>query len=163
MAGIAIGGFFMTRSQWYRIRMYAMDVKKIFDKHNIQEKAQAVQSLGANPNQNPMLIKKPLKDLTDAYRSMLEDLEKIKVPKKATEVHEATKAMHRESLSLYQMAAVGGFRQKSLLDKQKKLQNMEKGLQEKMEKLYGKMKRPEELTGFQGWLARTMQRFSPKK
>lgn len=139
--GIGLGYLVLSRTNWYRIRLYAVNIKKVFDKHKVQEKAEAVQQLGQNPN--PVLVKKPLSDLIGAYKGLIAELEAIKAPKQAQDVHESTLAMHRESLQLYQMAAIGGFRQKSLMDKQKKLMQMEKGLTAKMEKLYGPMKKPE--------------------
>ncbi len=144
--GILIGGFILTRTNWYRIRKYAIDVKRIFDKHKVEEKAQAVQALGPNPN--PVLAKKPLRELVSAYEAMLADLQKVKVPPKAREVHEETVAMHRESCNLYRLAMTGGFRQKALLEKQKKLQQMERSLTAKMEQLYGPMPKPGEKPRF---------------
>ncbi len=140
VAGIATGGFILTRSNWYRIRMYALNVKKIFDKYKLQEKAEQVQALGQNPN--PVLAKRPLRELIAAYQGLIGDMEKVKFPPKARDVHESTLHMHRESLQLYQMAVVGGFRQKAMVDRQRKLQQMEKSLTAKMELLYGPMKKP---------------------
>lgn len=140
LAGIAIGGFILTRTNWFRIRMYAVNVKKIFDKYKLQEKAEQVQALGQNPN--PVLAKKPLRELIAAYQGLIGDMEKVKAPRKAQDVHESTLNMHRESLQLYQMAVVGGFRQKAMIDRQRRLQQMEKSLSAKMELLYGAMKKP---------------------
>ncbi len=140
VAGLGLGFFVLTRTNWFKIRLYAVNVKKVFDRHDVQKKAEAVQQLGQNPN--PVLAKKPLGELINAYKGLIADLEAVKAPKKAMDVHESTLAMHRESLQLYQMASLGGFRQKALMDKQKKLQQMEKTLSEKMEKLYGPMKKP---------------------
>lgn len=138
--GLALGIFIVTRTSWFRVRMYAVEVKKIFDRYKLNEKAEAVQALGQNPN--PVLVKKPLRDLITAYQGLITDMEKVKVPQKAQDLHESTMNMHRESLQLYQMAAVGGFRQKAMVDRQRKLQQMQTALQEKTEKLYGKMKQP---------------------
>jgi len=140
LAGIAIGGFILTRTNWFRIRMYAINVKKIFDRYKLQDKAEQVQALGQNPN--PVLAKRPLRELIGAYQGLIGDMEKIKAPPKAKDVHESTLNMHRESLQLYQMAAVGGFRQKAMVDRQRRLQQMEKSLTAKMEALYGTMKKP---------------------
>jgi len=140
VVGIAIGGFIFTRTNWFRIRMYAVSVKKVFDKYKLQEKAEQVQALGQNPN--PVLAKKPLRELIAAYQGLIGDMEKVKAPPKAKDVHESTLTMHRESLQLYQMAAVGGFRQKAMVDRQRRLQLMEKSLSAKMEALYGAMKKP---------------------
>jgi hypothetical protein len=140
LAVLGLGGFILTRTEWFRARRYALDVKRIFDKYKLQEKAAAVQSFGQNPN--PVLVKKPLRELIGAYQGLIGDMEKIKASVKTKEIHEETLTMHRESLSLYQLAAVGGFRQKAMMDKQRRLQQMERGLQEKMEKLYGPMKKP---------------------
>lgn len=137
--GLGIAFLILSLTPWFRVRWYAIKVKRIFDRHKVQEKAEAIQHLGQNPN--PVLAKKPLRDLITTYQGLIGDLEQVKAPKKARDVHESTLAMHRESLQLYQMAAVGGFRQKSMLDRQKKLQQMERSLTEKMEKLYGPMKK----------------------
>lgn len=161
IVGIGLGFVVLIQTSWYKMRMYPVKLRQTFDKYKIQEKAEALQSLGQNPN--PMLVKKPLREMITAYQGLLADLEAMKVPKKATGLHEQTLTMHRESLSLYQMASVGGFRQKAMLDKQKKLQQMERGITATMEKLYGKMKKPEELTGFQGWIARLMMKTQAKK
>ena len=138
--GLGLAALIVSQTSWFKVRLYAINVKKIFDKHKVQDKAEAIQHLGQNPN--PVLAKKPLRDLVTAYQGLIADLEKVKAPKKAADVHQSTLEMHRESLQLYQMAAVGGFRQKSMLEKQKRLQSMERSLQEKMEKLYGPLKKP---------------------
>lgn len=141
VAGLGVAAFIFTRTSYYRVRKYAVDVKKVFDKYKLEEKMEAVQALGPNPN--PVLAKKPLRELVTTYQGLIADLEKIKAPPKAQEVHEETLTMHRESLSLYQMSMMGGgFRQKAILEKQRKLQQMERSLQAKMEKLYGPMKEP---------------------
>jgi hypothetical protein len=138
VAVLGLSAFIVTQTSWFKVRKYAMDVKKVFDTHKVQQKAEAVQALGQNAN--PVVVKKPLRELINTYQGMIADLEKIKAPAKAQVIHTDTLVMHRESLSLYQMAAVGGFRQKAMQEKQRKLQNMERALQTKMEKLYGKMK-----------------------
>ena len=140
VAGIGLGGLVLTQTNWYKIRRYAVSMKKIFDKHPIQNKVEALQNLGPNPN--PVLAKKPLKEAIDEYKGLIGDLEKMKVPAKVKEIHEETLTLHRESMGLYQMAMVGGFRQKAMVDKQKKIQLMERDLQVKMEKVYGKPKEP---------------------
>lgn len=142
VVGFALGGFVLTRTQWFKVRKYAIDIKKVYDKYKIQEKAEAVQALGQNPN--PVLAKKPLREIVSTYQGLIGELEKVKVPAKAKELHEESLTMHKESMSLYQMAMVGGFRQKSMMDKQRKLQSLEKSIQEKTEKLYGPMKKPKE-------------------
>lgn len=139
---IGVGIFIATRTSWFKVRKYAVDAKRIFDKHKVQEKAEAVQQLSQNPNPNPVLLKKPLRELIATYQGLIADMEKLNPPGKARELHEDSLTMYRESVGLYQMAAVGGFRQKSIQDKQRKLQAMEKSLQAKMEKLYGPMKKP---------------------
>lgn len=138
----AAAGYILYRSSWFQVRKYAVDIKRVFDRHKVQEKVEAVQALGENPN--PVLVKKPLRDVIATYQSLITDLEKIKAPAKAKDVHEETLTMHRESMSLYQMALTGGFRQKAMVDKQKRLMGMERSLTAKMEKLYGPMKKPKE-------------------
>lgn len=141
VVGIGLGGFILTRTNWYKIRRYAIDLKQVFDKHKLQEKAEAVQAMGQNAN--PVLVKKPLRELIDTYKDLIAALEKMKVPASAKAVHADTLTLHRESLSLYQMAFVGGFRQRALMEKQKKLQAMERDVQAKMEKLIP-VKKPKE-------------------
>ncbi|HYF79357.1 MAG TPA: hypothetical protein VD973_19695 [Symbiobacteriaceae bacterium] len=138
----AAAGYILYRTSWFQVRKYAVDIKRVFDRHKVQEKVEAVQALGENPN--PVLVKKPLRDVITTYQGLITDLEKIKAPAKAKEVHEETLTMHRESMSLYQMALTGGFRQKAMVDKQKRLMGMERSLTAKMEKLYGPMKKPKE-------------------
>jgi len=161
IGGIALGALIISQTSWWKVRMYAVKVKKIFDKHDVQKRAEAVQQLGQNPN--PVLVKKPLRDLIAAYQGLIADMEALRPPKKAAEVHEATIAMHKEAHSLYQMASVGGFRQKAMMDRQKKLQQMERSLTVKMEKLYGPMKRPEEAKGLTGVILRWLNRNQQKK
>lgn len=139
VVGIALGGFILTRTNWYRVRKYAIDVKRVFDKHDVQKKAEAVQALGQNPN--PVLRQKPLRELVTAYQGLIGGLEKVKAPTKAAEVHEETLTMHRESMSLYQMLLTGKASPKAMQEKQKKLQRMEVALQAKMEQLYGPKKK----------------------
>jgi hypothetical protein len=138
VAGIALGGFVLYQTPWFKVRKYAIDLKRVFDKHPIQKKVEAVQSMGENPN--PVLVKKPLRDVITEYQALVTDLEKIKAPAKAKEIHDEQIAMHKESMSLYQAALVGGFRQKVLQDKQRKLMAMERSLQAKMEQVFGKPK-----------------------
>jgi hypothetical protein len=142
VAGIALGGFILTRTNWFRVRKYAVDLKRVFDKHKVQEKVEAVQAVGENPN--PVLVKKPLREVIEVYKALIGDLEKLKAPAKVREIHEETLTMHRESMGLYQMALTGGFRQKAMVEKQKKLMAMERTLTAKMEKVYGPMKKPAE-------------------
>lgn|GEM_PF-1908815 len=140
VAAAAAAGFILYRSSWFQIRKYAVDIKRVFDRHKVQEKVEAVQALGENPN--PVLAKKPLRDVITTYQGLIADLEKIKAPAKAKDAHEETLTMHRESMSLYQMALTGGFRQKSMVEKQKRLFALQNSLTAKMEKLYGPMKKP---------------------
>lgn len=143
MVGLGLGFFIVTRTSWYRVRRYAVNVKQIFDKYKLQEKVEGVQLLAQNPNQNPVLLRKPLRELVSTYQGLIADLEKLNPPPKAKELHEETLAMHRESCSLYQTAMVSGFRQKTMVEKQKRLMQMERSVTEKMEKLYGPMKKQE--------------------
>lgn len=138
VAGLGLGFLVLSQTSWYKVRKYGVDVKRIFDKHKVQARVEAVQALGQNPN--PVLAKKPLRELIDEYKGLITDLEKVKVPAKASDVHEETLTLHRESCNLYQMALTGGFRQKAMVEKQKKLQSMERSLTAKMEKLFGKPK-----------------------
>jgi len=140
LAGAGIGILIVLQTPWWKVRKYALDIKKIYDRHKLQEKAEAVQSLGQNPNANPVLMRKPIRELTATYEALIADLNKMKVPKKAETLHSLSLGVAKESLQIYQMAGVGGFRQKALVDRQKKVQSMEKQLQAEMEKLYGKPK-----------------------
>lgn len=142
LAGAGIGVVIVMLTPWYKVRKYAMDVKKIYDRHKLQEKAEAVQALGQNPNPNPVLMRKPLRELTSTYEALIADMNKVKVPAKASTLHDLSVGVAKESLSMYQMAAIGGFRQKSMVEKQKKVQKMQDQIQAEMEKLYGKIKEP---------------------
>ncbi|HLO03168.1 MAG TPA: hypothetical protein VK191_08675 [Symbiobacteriaceae bacterium] len=145
----------LSRTPYFRVRKYAVDMRQVVDKHQIQQKAEAVQSLGAEPN--PMIARRPLKELTQAYQGLITDLEKMKVPAKAQDLHKDTIHMYKESVQLYQLAATGGFRQKALADRQKKLQQMEKALQGKMESIFGKPPSPD------SWQAKLARFFAPKQ
>jgi hypothetical protein len=145
----------LSRTPYFRIRKYALDMRQIVDKHQIQQKAEAVQSLGPEPN--PLLARKPLKELIQAYQGLIVDLEKMKVPAKAQELHADTIQMYKESVQLYQLAATGGFRQKALMERQKRLQQMEKALQGKMEGIFGKPPSPD------SWQAKLAKFLAPKK
>lgn len=140
LAGLALGFLILIQTPWYKVRKYAMDLKRIYDKHKLQEKAEQAQALGQNPNQNPVLLRKPMREIITTYESLIADMNKLKVPAKAQTLHELSLNAAKESLAMYQMAAVGGFRQKALLDKQKKVQRMQEQIQAEMEKLYGKPK-----------------------
>lgn len=136
---LAVVFLILMQTSWFKVRAYAAKVKQAFDKHKLEEKAQAVQALGEHPN--PVLAKKPLRELTGAYQGLIADLEKIKAPAKVQELHQETLEFHRESLRFYQMGLTGGMRQKSMMEKQRKLMRMERSLTEKMEKVYGPMEK----------------------
>lgn len=140
LAGAGIGILVVMQTPWYKVRKYAMDIKRIYDKHKLQEKAEAVQALGQNPNPNPVLMRKPLRELTSTYEALIADMNKLKVPPKANNLHEMSLTVAKDSLAMYQMAAIGGFRQKSMVEKQKKIQKMQEQIQAEMEKLYGPLK-----------------------
>lgn len=155
LAVLIVAFLVLSRTPYFRVRKYAVDMRQVVDKHQIQQKAEAVQNLGPEPN--PMLARKPLKDLTQAYQGLVADLEKMKVPAKAQSLHADTVQMYKESVQLYQLAATGGFRQKALVDRQKRLQQMEKGLQAKMEDIFGKPPAPN------SWQAKLARFFAPKQ
>jgi len=142
LAGLGLGFLILIQTPWYKVRKYAMDLKRIYDKHKLQEKAEQAQALGQNPNVNPVLLRKPLREIISTYEALIADMNKVKVPAKAQTLHELSLAAAKDSLSMYQMAAVGGFRQKAMLDKQKKVQRLQEQIQAETEKLYGKPKEP---------------------
>jgi hypothetical protein len=154
LASLIVLFLILGRTPWFRVRKYAVDMRQAVEKHGIQRKAEAVQALGENPN--PMLAKKPLKELVQAYQALIADLEKMKVPAKVQEIHRETIQMYKESVQLYQLAATGGFRQRALVERQRKLQAMEKALQQKMEEIYGKPPAPD------SWQAKVARFFAPK-
>lgn len=138
---LAVAALILTQTRWFKVRKYALDLKRVFDRHKgLQEKIEAAQSLAQNPNQ--VLVKKQLRELVAVYQALIADLEKMKPSSAVKDLHTETLTMHRESCSLYQVAMVGGFRQKALEGKQKRLIQMERALTEKMEKIYGPMKKP---------------------
>jgi hypothetical protein len=139
-AALGIGVFIFLRTRWWRIRKYALDLKRTFDKHKIQDKMQALQQLQAQGVTDPTRARKPLRDVVESYRAMLTDLEKVKAPPVATEVHQEALTMHREALQFYQIMSTGTFQQKEMRRRQEKLQRMERSVQAKMETLFGKPK-----------------------
>jgi hypothetical protein len=141
LAGAGIGIVIVLQTPWYKVRKYAIDIKQLYDKHKLQEKAEAVQALGQNPNANPVLMRKPLRELIATYEALIADLNKLKVPPKAQTLHDLSVNVAKESLAMYQLAAVGGFRQKSMVERQKKVQKMQEQIQAEMEKLYGPLKK----------------------
>lgn len=141
LAGTGIGIVVVMQTPWYKVRKYAMDIKRVYDRHKLQEKAEAVQAMGQNPNPNPVLMRKPLRELTATYEALIADMNKLKVPPKANTLHDLSVTVAKESLAMYQMAAIGGFRQKSIQEKQRKVQKMQDQIQAEMEKLYGPLKK----------------------
>jgi TorA maturation chaperone TorD len=141
LAGAGVGIVIVMQTSWYKVRKYALDIKRIYDKHKLQEKAEAVQAISQTPNPNPVLMRKPIRELTATYEALIADMNKLKVPPKASTLHELSLNVAKESLAMYQMAAVGGFRQKAMMEKQKKVQKMQEQIQTEMEKLYGPMKK----------------------
>ena len=151
VAGIALGGFILTRTQWFKIRKYAIDMKKVYDNHkDLQSKVEAAQQVAQNPHVNAVLRNRALNDVIDdgaegdiaLLNRLIADIEKVKAPAKATELHSDTLALQRETLDFYVKGRAGGFGQKALNEKQKKLMTMSSALEAKMEKVYGPMKKP---------------------
>ena len=142
LAALGLGLFILWQTPWFKVRKYAIDVKRIYDKHKLQEKAEQAQALGQNPNVNPVLLRKPLREIISTYEAIIEDMNKLKVPPKAQKLHEMSLTAAKESLAMYQMAAVGGFRQKSILSRHKKVMQLQEQIEAEMEKLYGKPKEP---------------------
>ena len=143
VAGIALGGFILTRTQWFKIRKYAIDMKKVYDNHkDLQSKVEAAQQVAQNPHVNAVLRNRALNDVIDEQKKLIADIEKVKAPEKATELHSDTLALQRETLDFYVKGRAGGFGQKALNEKQKKLMTMSSALEAKMEKVYGPMKKP---------------------
>lgn len=142
LAGLGLAFLIVMQTPWYKVRKYAMDLKKIYDKHKLEEKAEAAQGLSQNPNLNPVLLRKPLRELISAHEALIEDLNKMKVPQKCQRLHELSVGAAKESVAIYQMAMIGGFRQKALMDKQKKVQKTQELVQAEMERIYGKLKEP---------------------
>lgn len=139
VAAAALAGYILTRTKWYSIRKYAVDTKRVYDKHkDVQEKVEAAQNLNEHTPQ--VLRQRALRDLIAAYNSLIADLEKVKAPAAAREIHQDTLNMNREAVGFYQVLLTGGYRARAMQEKQKKLMQMQEGLQAKMEKLYGKPK-----------------------
>jgi len=141
---VSLGVAFLIVSQtpWFKIRKYAIDVKRIYDKHKLQEKAEQAQALGQNPNMNPVLMRKALREITSTYEALIADMSKVKVPPKAQRRHEMSLAAAKESLGMYQRAAIGGFRQKAIMSRQKKVMQLQEQIEAETEKLFGKPKQP---------------------
>lgn len=129
------------QTKWFKIRKYAIDAKRTFDKHKgIQAKTEQLQALGQQAN--PVIMKKHLRELIEAQKALVVDMEKLKVPPAARELHDDQMAMQRESIEFYQMMMIGKLNQKTAETRQKKLLRMQDNLTVKMEKVYGPMKKP---------------------
>lgn len=142
LAALGLAFLILWQTPWFKIRKYAIDIKRLYDKHKLQEKAEQAQLLGQNPNVNPVLLRKPLREIITTYEALIADMNKMKVPPKAQRLHEMSLTAAKESLAMYQMAAVGGFRQKAILSRQKKVMQLQEQIEAEMEKLYGKPKQP---------------------
>ena len=142
LAALALGYAILWQTPWFKVRKYALDLKRLYDKHKLQEKAQQAQALGQNPNMNPVLLRKPLREIISTYEALIADMNKLKVPPRAKTLHELSLAAAKDSLAMYQMAAVGGFRQKAIMEKMKRVQRLQEQIQAETEKLYGKPKEP---------------------
>lgn len=140
VAALGIGAFFFLRSRWWQIRKYAIDLKRVYDRHKLQEKMQVLQQLQAQGVNDPNRAKKPMREVVETYRGLIADLEKLHAPPVATEIHEETLTLHRETAQFYQIASTGSFRQKEMVKRQTRLQQMERNLQTRMEGLFGKPK-----------------------
>lgn len=141
VAGLGLGTLVLMQTKWFKVRKYAIDAKRTFDRHkSIQEKTETLQALGQQAN--PVIMKKHLRELIDAQKALIADMEKLKVPPVARELHDDQVAMQRESMEFYQMMMAGKLNQKTAEGRQKKLMKMQDALQEKMEKVYGPMKKP---------------------
>lgn len=140
VAALGVGGFFLMRSKWFQVRKYAVELKRIYDRHKLQDKMQAIQQLQAQGVNDPSRTRKPMREVVEAYRGLIADLEKVKAPPVAVAVHEESLTMHREAVQFYQIASTGSFRQREMMKRQQKLQQMERNLQTSMEALYGKPK-----------------------
>ncbi len=142
LAALGLAFLILWQPPRLKVRKYAIDLKRLYDKHKLQEKAEQAQALGQNPNVNPVLLRKPLRDIISTYEAIIADMNKLKVPPKAQKLHEMSLTAAKESLAMYQMAAVGGFRQKAILSRQKKVMQLQEQIEAEMEKLYGKPKQP---------------------
>lgn len=142
LAALGLAFLILWQTPWFKIRKYAIDMKRLYDKHKLQEKAEQAQALGQNPNVNPVLLRKPLREIISTYEALIADMNKLKVPPKAQRLHEMSLTAAKESLAMYQMAAAGGFRQKAILSRQKKVMQLQEEIEAEMEKLYGKPKQP---------------------
>lgn len=141
LAGAAVAFGILSQTSWYKVRRYAILLKKINDKYKLEEKSKALEAFAQTPNPNPVLLRKPLREVIEAYEGIVAEMSKMKVPPKAQTLHELSLTGAKESLAMYQMAAVGGFRQKAIQEKYKKVQKTQELLQMEMERLYGKPKK----------------------
>jgi hypothetical protein len=145
VAGIGLGAFVLMRTNWFKIRKYAIDMKQVYDRHkDLQQKTEALQSLQSmgGAGVQPMILKQRLKDVIGAMQSMIADMEKVKSPGPTKELHQESLTMHRESVDMYRMMLVGTVGKKAMEERQKKLMKMQTSVQEKTEKLYGKPPEP---------------------
>lgn len=133
LAAVGGGAFALTRTTWFQLRLYGAKVARAVQKHQVQQKAEALQRAP-----DPLRAKKQLQELAQAYRQLTAELEKIVPPKAAAELHQETLAVNRKAAELYQLVAAGTFREKELRRRQAELQRMERSLRERVAALYGK-------------------------
>lgn len=139
VAGIALGGFILTRTNWFKVRKYAIDTKRVYDKHkDVQGKVEAAQNLNEHTPQP--IRQKVLRELIEGYKALVADLEKVKVAGTAKELHEDSLAMNREMIGFYQALLLGKFNARSMQERQRKLMAMQNAVQAKTEAIYGKPK-----------------------
>lgn len=137
LIGALAGGLILYRTKWFQLRLYGARVGSVVKRHDLQKKSeaanQAVQRLG-----DPAKAGKHFRDLAVAYDALIKDLEKIKAPRAAKALHDDTLTLNRKAAELYRLVSTGKFSPKEVQKRQAELQRLEKGLNERVQALYGK-------------------------
>lgn len=131
--GAAGGGFFLYRTQWFQLRLYGAQVGRIIKQHDLQKKSEALAKMP-----DPARASKQLRELAAAYDALVKDLEKIKAPAAARELHNDTLTLNRKAAELYRIVATGKYSPKEVQKRQTELQKLERSLNERVKALYGK-------------------------
>jgi hypothetical protein len=140
LAGIALGGFVLTRTNWFKIRKYAIDTKRVYDKHKgVQEKVEAAQTVNEHTPQP--IRQKVFRELIEGYKALVADLDQVKAKGTVESLHAETLTMNREMIGFYQALLTGKFNARAMQERQKKLMVMQNSIQAKTEKIFGSLKK----------------------
>ncbi len=131
--GAGAGAFIIYRTQWFQLRLYGAKVGRIVKQHDLEKKSQALSKMP-----EPAKAGKQLRELAGAYDALVKDLEKVKVPPAAQELHHDTVTLNRKAAELYRIVATGKYSPKEVQKRQGELQKLERNLNQRVQALYGK-------------------------